>query len=803
MQFVFSEEQAQLRDAVRRFLGQHSPPSEVRRLMETEAGYDAGVWRRLHDELAVGGVHVPERYGGQGFSFAELAIVLEEMGRALYCGPYFSSTVLAATAILLAGSEDDKGELLPAIASGERLATLVFGEAERRWRIEGNMEVVAHDGVLNGSHGYVLDGCAADLLLVPAWGRGGDFSQTLYAVEADAPGLSRQPLAPLDPTRKLAEITFENTPARLIGTEGGAKDALATTLRLGEVALANEMVGGAQRLLESAVAYASERVQFGREVGSFQAIKHRCAELLLTVELAKSAAYQAANAAAEDGAAELPALASLAKATASEAYMQAAKDCIQIHGGIGFTWDNDTHLWYKRAKSSEMFLGSPAEHRERLMERWHTLSGATAASKPAATQSAPSDSAEAATVRAEVRAWLDANWDPNARLAEWRGKLADSGWGMPTWPKAWFGRDLPQALAPVVDEEFARVGAVGVSKTGIRLLAAATLLEHGTDAQKAKYLRRILTGEDTWCQLFSEPGSGSDLAGAASRAEFDGEQWIVNGQKVWTTSADHADYGLLLARTDWDVPKHQGLSYFILTMHQSGVEVRPLKQMNGHASFNQVFFTDAKVAPEDQVSNTGNGWQVAITTLAHERRGADRIGGSGHQAERQGPIYEEERKEQAIANEPYRWYPQRAGRVDLVVERAEITGAIGDPVVRQEIARLLALEKSAEWTARRARAAQEQGRPQGPEGSLGKLAGSHVARLACHVHTLIAGADAMLAGPDGALDGLIAEILVSVPATSIAGGTDEIQRNIIAERVLGLPKEPRMDGGPFRNVRRN
>ena len=801
MQFVFSEEQAQLRDAVRRFLAQHSPASEVRRLMETDAGCDADVWRRLHDELAVGGVHIPERYGGQGFSFAELAIVLEEMGRALYCGPYFSSTVLAATAILHAGSEDDKGELLPAIASGERLATLVFGETERRWEIEYNMEVTAHDGVLNGAHCYVLDGCNADLLLVPAWGRGGAFGQTLYAVEADAPGLSRHPLAPLDPTRKLAEIGFENTPARLIGTEGGAGDAMATTLRLGEVALANEMVGGAQRLLESAVDYAGARVQFGRAVGSFQAIKHRCAELLLTVELAKSAAYQAANAAAE-GDANLPALASLAKAAASDAYMQAAKDCIQIHGGIGFTWDNDTHLWYKRAKSSEVFLGSPTEHRERLL-RWKMPQESTAPTKPSNAQDAPSDGTEAETVRAEARAWLDANWDPNARLAEWRGKLADSGWGMPTWPKDWFGRDLPQALAPVVEEEFARIGAVGVSKTGIRLLAAATLLEHGTDAQKAKYLRRILTGEDTWCQLFSEPGSGSDLAGAASRAEFDGEQWIVNGQKVWTTSAHHADYGLLLARTDWDAPKHQGLSYFILNMHQSGVEVRPLKQMNGHASFNQVFFTDARVAPEDQISSTGNGWQVAITTLAHERRGADRIGGSGRQAERNGSIYAEEREEQAIANEPYRWYPQRAGRVDLVVERAEATGAIGDPVVRQEIARLLTLSSSAEWTARRARAAQEQGRPQGPEGSLGKLAGSHVARLACHVHTLIAGADAMLAGPDGALDGLIAEILVSVPATSIAGGTDEIQRNIIAERVLGLPKEPRMDGGPFRDVRRN
>ena len=406
-------------------------------------------------------------------------------------------------------------------------------------------------------------------------------------------------------------------------------------------------------------------------------------------------------------------------------------------------------------------------------------------------------------VRREVREWLEASWDPNEDLVAWRNLLADSGWGMPVWPRQWHGRDLPQALAPVVDEEFARINAVGVAKTGIRLLAAATLLEHGNDAHKARFLRRILTGEDTWCQLFSEPGSGSDLAGATTRADRHGDHWIVNGQKVWTTSAHHADYGLLLARTDWDVPKHQGLSYFVLDMHQEGVEVRPLKQMNGHASFNQVFFTDAVVPAENLVSTVGNGWQVAITTLMHERRGADGLRGVQRERDLPGRIYEQEREEIAVALEPYKWYPQRAGRVDLVLERAQATGRNTDPATRQEIAKLLTMSRSAEWTARRARAAQQQGRPQGPEGSLGKLASSNIARQASHVHTLIAGANAMLAGEDGDLGGLIAEILVSVPATSIAGGTDEIQRNIIAERVLGLPKEPRMDTGPFRDVKRN
>jgi len=408
-----------------------------------------------------------------------------------------------------------------------------------------------------------------------------------------------------------------------------------------------------------------------------------------------------------------------------------------------------------------------------------------------------------ADVRAEVRTWLAANWDPELSLVAWRNKLVDSGWGMPHWPEAWHGRGLPLGLVRAVEEEFASLGAVGVAKSGVRLLAAATLLEHGTDRQKERLLRRILTGEDTWCQLFSEPGSGSDLAGATTRADLYGDYWLINGQKVWNTSAHHADHGLLLARTDWDAPKHEGLSYFVIDIKQPGVDVQPLKQMNGHASFNQVFFTDAQVPAENLIGRIGEGWKVAMTTLAHERRGADGLSAPARRGARTGRIYEEERRELETANQPYKWYPQRTGRVDLIIERAKETGANQDPHVRQEIARLLILAKSAEWTARRARAAQQQGRPQGPEGSLGKLAASHVARGAAHVHTLMTGADALLTGPASPRNGIIAEILVSVPAISIAGGTDEIQRNIIAERVLDLPKEPRFDTGPFRTVRRN
>ena len=408
------------------------------------------------------------------------------------------------------------------------------------------------------------------------------------------------------------------------------------------------------------------------------------------------------------------------------------------------------------------------------------------------------------SVREEARTWLKKNWNPNLDLFEWRNKLADSGWGLPNWPSDWYGRDLPAGLVPIVEEEFQRIGALPIPKSGIRMLAAATILNHGTEMHKEKFLRRIVTGEDVWCQLFSEPGSGSDLAGATTKAVMVGNKWVVNGQKVWTTSAHKAHWGLLLARTDMDATKHDGLSYFIIDMKQPGVETQPLKQMNGYASFNQVFLTDAEVLPDFQVAELGDGWKVATTTLMHERRAADSLRAWGQVPDTDGPIYDQERAEVETTMAPYKWYPQRAGRVDLIMQRAKETGAINDPAVRQEIAKLMTLHKSAEWTARRARSAQEQGKPQGPEGSLGKLAASNVARAAAKVHTMISGADSMLSGDDSPENGTVAEVLISFPASSIAGGTDEIQKNIISERVLDMPKETRFDAGkPFKDIPRN
>jgi alkylation response protein AidB-like acyl-CoA dehydrogenase len=405
---------------------------------------------------------------------------------------------------------------------------------------------------------------------------------------------------------------------------------------------------------------------------------------------------------------------------------------------------------------------------------------------------------DADATRTEVRKWLAANWDPDITLAEWRDRLTGSGWGSPTWPEEWCGRGLPPSAAAVVAEEFARVGAVSPPEGVGMHLAAPTLLEHGSDELKRRFIAETAAGRIIWCQLFSEPSSGSDLAGLTTRAVRDGDHWVVNGQKVWNTSARHADYGLLLARTDPDQPKHRGITYFVLPMKQPGVEVRPLRQMNGHASFNEVFLTDVRVPGDFVVGEVGGGWPVALTTLAHERRLAIQAAAVPTDG---GRVVREAWEESLHLREPYKWYPQRAGRVDLAITRAK---ASTDPLVRREVARLVGLASAARWTTERAAAARALGRPPGPEGSLGKLASSNIARAAMRAHGMLVGPEAVLAGADGPEHGVVAEILLSVPAVSIAGGTDEIQRNIIGERVLGLPKDPSINvTAPFSSLAKN
>ena len=368
MNFAFSDEQEELRAAVRRFLAEKSPETEVRRLMDTTEGYDPAVWSQMADQLGLQSLTIPEEFGGSGFTYVELLVVLEEMGAALLCAPFFSSVVLAANALLTSGDDEAKKSYLPGIASGEKIATLAITEDNGKWDFSG-IELAATkkgDGwELNGHKMFVIDGHVADLIIVAART---DAGVSLFAVPGDAPGLTRTALPTMDQTRKQARLEFSGTSATLIGTDGGAEPGLSKTLDLAAVALAAEQVGGAQHVLDASVEYAKTRIQFGRPIGSFQAIKHKCADMLLEVESAKSAAYYAAWAAAEDSD-ELPVVASLAKSYCSEAYFHAAAENIQIHGGIGFTWEHPAHLYFKRAKSSELLLGDPSYHRELLAQR--------------------------------------------------------------------------------------------------------------------------------------------------------------------------------------------------------------------------------------------------------------------------------------------------------------------------------------------------------------------------------------------------------------------------------------------------
>jgi alkylation response protein AidB-like acyl-CoA dehydrogenase len=361
-------EQEELRSSVRRFLADRVPITAVRELMDAADGGDPAVWKLAGEQLGLQGIAIPEEYGGSGFSFAEQAIVLEELGAALYGGPYLASAVLAANALLASGDEAAKKAYLPGIASGDLIATLAFTEEDGSWepdatRLTATAAADPGDGWrLDGHKSFVLDGHIAGLVLVV--GRT-DAGLSLFAVAPDAAGLARTALPTLDQTRKLARLDFAAVPATLVGTDGAAEALLTRTLDIAAIAQAAEQLGGAQRALDMAVEYLKVRHQFGRPIGSFQALKHRCADLLLEVESLRSAIQYAAAAVAEDSP-EVPAVAALVKAYASDVYFHVAAENIQMHGGIGFTWEHDAHLYFKRAKASELFLGDATLHRERL-----------------------------------------------------------------------------------------------------------------------------------------------------------------------------------------------------------------------------------------------------------------------------------------------------------------------------------------------------------------------------------------------------------------------------------------------------
>jgi alkylation response protein AidB-like acyl-CoA dehydrogenase len=409
----------------------------------------------------------------------------------------------------------------------------------------------------------------------------------------------------------------------------------------------------------------------------------------------------------------------------------------------------------------------------------------------------------------EVKAFVHEAWDPDITMAEWWSRLADSGWGAPTWPREWYGRGLG---GPDAAEARAALAAAGVpgAPAGLSVgLAGPTIIAHGTDEQKKRYLRPIISGEVAWCQLFSEPGAGSDLASLQCRAVRDGDEWVINGQKVWTSGGHVSDLGMLLARTNVDAPKHKGITYFAIDMDQPGVEVRPLREMTGRALFNEVFFNDARVPADAVIGGVDEGWGVALTTLANERvslGGGAGVTGGGIPGPK-GGMLTTRAGDVAAAMQSGRGQG-RAGvaamgsRYEFLARVARDEGRAGDPVIRQQLASLFTLERINGYTQLRARSAVERGGRPGPEASTGKLMISRITRLARDLGLTIAGAGGMLRGDDAPVNGMLTELAMFSPAVSIYGGSDEVQHNIIGERVLGLPKEPAADRDvPFRELK--
>jgi 3-oxochol-4-en-24-oyl-CoA dehydrogenase len=787
--FQPGEDAESLREVVRGFLDKVSTEDDVRRLMGTEPGYDPAVWRRAAQELGIHGLAVPEGLDGAGAGPVELGVVFEEMGAALFCAPFLATVGLATTALLETGDAAVNAELLPGIVAGATTATLAWaGAGPDRSTLTARP---AGDGwALHGTAPIVVDGATAQLLLVAATTERGPSLFTVAGPDA----VTRTALTAMDPTRPLARLDFAGAPARIVGPTGGAATALARTADLATLYLAAEALGGAARMLALSVEYAGTRLQFGRAIGSFQAIKHRCADMLVDVESARSVVQHGLWTAAHEPA-DLAIAASLARAVSADAYRSVALHAVQIHGGIGFTWEHPAHLYVKRAKSSQLLLGSPTRHRARLVD----LFGIARATSPSATttgRATPPDREAAADATALQNALDGFLADhpvppPDDQAADRRLREArfDAGLALVGLPAGSGGRGLDPSLQTIVEEHFARAGApdhAGSNVIGLGM-ALPTIAMHGTPEQRDRYLRTCFSGQEIWCQLFSEPGAGSDLAALATRAVRDGSEFVINGQKIWTSLGHVADWGILLARTDPSEPKHRGLTYFLLDMRSAGVEVRPLRQLTGEAEFNEVYLTDVRVPAANVLGEVGGGWQVAMTTLANERVSL----GGRPVARGAGPIRQlVEVYRDAVA----------AGRVPAA-----------DTAATEKVMLLWTRAEAARLT--NVRAAARPGRAPGPEGSIAKLQMAELNKAIYEAAVDLSGDAGLLidgyadtapttAAVHGGSD--VRKAWLRSLANSIEGGTSEVLRNILGERVLGLPGEPRADRDiPWKDTRRS
>jgi len=655
------------------------------------------------------GLHLTEEDGGQGFGVPELAVVIEELGRVVAPGP-IAATALALTVIADRGTPQDRARLLPELLGGAVTAAVGL-PGDLRWKT---------GEVLVGSC-LVPDGAGAQVLLLPVGAH--------LAVLRQGSAVAVDPVRDIDATRAAARVTCSGAAPEAM-LRGGARMAGI----LGRTLAAAQAAGGARACTEAAVAYAKERVQFGRPVGSFQAVKHMCANMLVAAELAAAAAWDAARAGTEGEQAQFAA--AVAAEVALEAFVRCAELNIQVHGGIGFTWEHDAHLYLRRALSLRATAGSPGKDVARL-----ALAGAD---RTTALDLPPEAEAHREQVREFLTSWRQAPADRQREL------LTRSGYAFPHWP-APYGRGAGAVEQLVIEQELAGVAR---PELGIGTWILPTLLQHGTREQADRWAWPSLDGELRWCQLFSEPGAGSDAASITTRAVAVDGGWQVSGQKVWTSDARSANRGLATVRTDPDAPKHKGITMFVIDMTAPGVTVRPLREITGEAMFNEVFLDDVFVPDCDVVGAVNAGWTVARATLANERI--------------------------SIGTGEVEFCPVTLA-VDALGARGDADGP--DSGLLRDLGRLVAEKQAMRLLGVRAAARAVTGADPGPEGSLTKLlSGEHQQRVADLL--------ARIGGPELALDGDPAAhyAILFARGLTIAGGTSEIIRTQIAERVLGLPR---------------
>ena len=749
MSLALNGEHVELAQAVRGWAARNCPRATVRAAADSPdattadpARYAAVLAPSLGAQGLLG-LHLPEDCGGQGYGLPELAIAVEELGRALVPGG-FLPTVLAS-ALLAAAAVDGGGKLLAGLADGSLSAAVSLAPGLTASRdTEGGLTV---DGVSSPVAGAAL----ADVLILPVQGPGGEAWAAV-----DAADLEITPASSLDLSRPAAQV-------RAAGLRVPAGRVLAGLARaevtgLAAALCAAEAAGLADWAVATAAEHARTRYQFGRPIGQFQAVKHRCARMLALAEEAAAAAWGAArafapgDAGAEDARAERDFAAAAAAVVALDAAVECTHECIQVLGGMGYTWEHDAHLYYRRALSLRALLGSPDGWARRAARL--ALDGA----RRAVAVDLP---AGAEPLRAEIRAALAGVAQQPA--ADRAAALAAGGWVMPHLPQPW-GRGASPLEQLVIAEELKRAG-LRPPALLIGAWVVPALAGHGSAAQQERFLPPTLRGEITWCQLFSEPGAGSDLAGLTTRAErvaADGKAgggWRLTGQKIWTSLAKEADWAICVARTDPASRRHAGISYFLVDMHSPGVTVRPLREMTGDALFNEVFL-DGVLVPDDLVvGEVGHGWRVARSTLANERVSLSASWtfgcGTDELLEALRGLDEETRRD-------------RLGEAGRLVSEGHAIDLLG---LRVTLKRLSGTEP-------------------GATGSVRKLVGMRHAQEVAELCWSMQGAEGALTGnrPGGGPDWSRSVLLTR--ALTIGGGTTDIQLNIIGERILGLPRDP-------------